>query len=170
MSDEVDPTGRPAQHSGRALVVVVVAAAALFLAYLVLGMPGMDHGPSGDEGSMASMESMESMDDASMTYASLSVDDFDARISQGAFLVNVHRPYEGEIDGTDAFIDYDDIVGDRRLPSDPDTPILLYCETGRMSATAADALVNAGYTDVAHLEGGMEAWKAASKAVLRQRS
>lgn len=164
MSDEVDPAGPPAQDSGRALVVAGAAVLVLFLAYLVLGMPGMDHGPSGDEGSMASM------DHGSMTYASLSAGDFETRMSEGAFVVNVHRPYEGEIDGTDAFIDYDEIVGDRRLPSDTDTPVLLYCRTGRMSATAADALVGAGYSDVAHLEGGMEAWEAAGMPVLRQQS
>src|SRR3546814_12596944 len=91
-------------------------------------------------------------------------------MSKGAFVVNVHRPYEGEIDGTDAFIDYDEIVGDRRLPSDTDTPIVLYCETGRMSAIAADALVRVGYTDVAHLEGGIVAWEAADMPVFRQQS
>lgn len=164
MSDEIDPTGRPAQHSGRALVLAGAAAVALFLAYLVLGMPGMDHGPSGEESSMASM------DHGSMSYESLPVGDFEARMSTGAFLVNVHRPYEGEIDGTDAFIDYDEIVGDQRLPSDTDAPIVLYCETGRMSAIAADALVSAGYTDVAHLEGGMVAWEAAGMPILRQQS
>lgn len=113
---------------------------------------------------------MASMDHGSMTYASLSAGDFETRMSESAFVVNVHRPYEGEIDGTDAFIDYDEIVGDRRLPSDTDTPVLLYCRTGRMSATAADALVGAGYSDVAHLEGGMEAWEAAGMPVLRQQS
>lgn len=162
MSEEVDPPGRPAQHSGRALVVAGGAVVALFVAYLVLGMPGMDHGPSGDEGSMASM------DHASMTYASLPAGDFEARMAQGAFVVNVHRPYEGEIDGTDAFIDYDEIVGDRRLPSDTEAPILLYCRSGRMSAVAADALVDAGYTDVAQLEGGMQAWEATGMPILRR--
>lgn len=164
MPDEVDPVGRSAQHSGRALVVAGAAVLALFVLYLVLGMPGMDHGPSGEEGSMAPM------DHAAMTYESLPVSEFETRMSPEAFVVNVHRPYEGEIAGTDALIDYETIVGDRRLPSDTDAPILLYCETGRMSATAAEALVGAGYTDVAHLEGGMEAWEAAGMPILRQQS
>jgi rhodanese-related sulfurtransferase len=164
MSDDAEAVGRPPQHSGRALVVAGAVAVALFLVYLVLGMPGMDHGPSVEESSMAAM------DHGSMSYESLPVGDFEARMSKGAFVVNVHRPYEGEIDGTDAFIDYDEIVGDRRLPSDTDTPIVLYCETGRMSAISADALVRAGYTDVAHLEGGMVAWEAADMPVFRQQS
>lgn len=139
-----------------------LVAGALFVAYLVLGMPGMDHGPAGDEGSMASM------DHGGMEYASLSPEDFAAEMSQGAFVVNVHQPYEGEIDGTDAFIGEDEITTDRRLPSDTEAPILLYCETGGMSATAADALVRAGYADVAHLEGGMEAWEAAGMPIVDQ--
>lgn len=158
MPNELDPVGWPTQHFGRALIGASVAAGALFLAYLALDMPGMDHRPSGDSGSM---------DHGSMTYASLRVDEFDVRISQGAFVVNVHRPYEGEIDGTDAFIDFDDIVGDRRLPSDTGSTILLYCASGRMSAIAADALVSAGYTDVAHLEGGMDAWEASGIPIVR---
>ncbi|WP_195210340.1 rhodanese-like domain-containing protein [Actinomarinicola tropica] len=161
MPSELDPVDRLMQHIGRALAVAGVAAGALFLAYMTLGMPGMDHGPAGDPGSMASM------DHGSMTYASLPVDEFDARMSQDAFVVNVHRPYEGEIDGTDAFIDFDDIVGDQRLPSDTDSSILLYCASGRMSATAADALVSAGYTHVGHLEGGMEAWEASGMPIRR---
>lgn len=164
MSSDLESDSRATQRNGRALVAVAVAAGALFLAYLVAGMPGMDHGPSRGDGAMASM------DHGSMAYASLSVDEFATGMSQGAFVVNVHQPYEGEIEGTDAFIAYDEITGDRRLPSDTDTPILLYCESGRMSATAAEALVGAAYTDVAQLEGGMQAWEAAGKPVLQGRA
>jgi len=91
-------------------------------------------------------------------------------MAQGAFVVNVHRPYEGEIDGTDASIPYDEIAGDPSLPSDKGTPILLYCQTGQMSATASDSLASAGYTDVAHLRGGMAAWEEAGKPISRQPS
>jgi len=166
MSNGVEPVVQPTERSGRALVVAGAVAAAAFVAYLALGMPGMDHGPSDAGGSMASMD----MDRGAMGYASLSVDDFAARLSQEAFVVNVHRPYEGEIDGTDAFIDFAEIVGDPRLPADTDTPILVYCKTGRMSAAAAEDLVDAGYTDVAHLDGGMEAWEAAGRPLLQQPS
>lgn len=164
MPKEVDKAVPSAQHSGRALVIVGAAAAALFTAYLLLGMPGMDHGESGEE------RPMTSMDHAAMTYETLSTGEFQSRMAQGSFLVNVHRPYEGELGGTDAFIKYDDIIGDPQLPSDTDTTILLYCETGRMSAIAAETLVDAGYTDVAHLEGGMAVWEAAGMPLRRQPS
>lgn len=78
------------------------------------------------------------------------------------WLVNVHVPYEGEIEGTDAFIAYDRI-GERidELPSDRDAAIVVYCRTGRMSSIAAETLVGMGYTGIRELDGGFEAWRAA---------
>lgn len=77
-------------------------------------------------------------------------------------LINVHIPYEGEIDGTDLFIAYNEI--EQRvdeLPAEKDAQIVLYCRSGSMSTTAATTLVRLGYTNVAHLDGGMIAWEAA---------
>lgn len=78
-------------------------------------------------------------------------------------VVNVHVPYEGEIDGTDAFIRFDQIVGDDDLPQDRRTRLVLYCRSGNMSAEAGAALIAAGYERVSHLEGGMNAWQDAGR-------
>jgi rhodanese-related sulfurtransferase len=86
---------------------------------------------------------------------------------KGAVLINVHVPYEGEIERTDAFIPYDRIVGDTRLPTGKSTEILLYCRSGRMSEMAGKALHDAGYTNLAHLEGGMRAWEATGRTLLQ---
>jgi len=92
----------------------------------------------------------------------LSPSQLDERMRQGdVFLVNVHVPYEGEIPGTDAFIPYTEIaqrIGD--LPADRST-LVLYCRSGNMSTQAAQALVDAGVTGFAELEGGYYAWQAA---------
>ncbi len=85
-------------------------------------------------------------------------------------LVNVHIPYEREIERTDLFIPYDQ-VAERldELPQERDAKIVLYCRSGSMSATAAEALVGLGYTNVWNLEGGMIAWDQAGFPLLDAR-
>ncbi len=86
--------------------------------------------------------------------------------NEQAMVINVHTPYEGELAGTDAFIPYDKIKDDPRLPEDKGTELLLYCRTGRMSEEAAVDLHQEGYTRIAHLEGGMKAWEASGRQVI----
>ncbi|MEW6474031.1 MAG: rhodanese-like domain-containing protein [Actinomycetota bacterium] len=83
-----------------------------------------------------------------------------------AMVINVHIPYEGELERTDAFIPYDKIMEDSRLPQDKDREILLYCRSGSMSEEAGAEMLRAGYTKVAHLEGGMKGWEAAGRPLI----
>lgn len=74
-------------------------------------------------------------------------------------LINVHTPYEGEIEKTDSFIEYDSMkASEARLPKDKNAPIVLYCKSGRMSAQALQTLKSMGYTNLRHLKGGIDAW------------
>ena len=43
--------------------------------------------------------------------------------------------------------------------------IILTCASGGRSALAADALQNMGYSNIAHLDGGINAWKESGKPV-----
>lgn len=52
-----------------------------------------------------------------------------------------------------------------REPLDPSKRVILHCASGGRSALAADALRQMGYARVAHLDGGINAWKEAGKPV-----
>lgn len=94
-----------------------------------------------------------------LDYKNLSVAEFDAAVAD-AFVVDVHTPEQDHLEGTDAFIPYDQI-GSRLsdLPADKNAEIILYCRSGSMSAQAAQVLVEKGYSNVKHLAGGIQAWR-----------
>jgi len=48
-----------------------------------------------------------------------------------------------------------------------DKPVLVYCRSGRRSTAATEALTGLGYTKVHNLEGGITAWQAAGKPVIK---
>lgn len=82
----------------------------------------------------------------------------------GGFLLDVRRPEEwddelGHLDG--AVLIPDDEVRARldELPADHDTPIMLYCRSGRRSSRVAWELVLEGYTTVINLDGGLLAYR-----------
>src|SRR3989344_387582 len=76
------------------------------------------------------------------------------------YFINVHIPYEGEIEKTDAFIPYNEIEKNLdKLPKNKNSKIVLYCRTGRMSAIAAQKLIELGYTNVYNHLFGMHDWQ-----------
>lgn len=100
-------------------------------------------------------------------HAVIGVEAFGALLDDPEVLaVNVHVPYEGELPGTDALVPYDRIREWDGLPSDRDATVAVYCMSGNMSRQAAMALVEAGYTDVRALDGGMLAWEDAGRDLL----
>jgi rhodanese-related sulfurtransferase len=48
---------------------------------------------------------------------------------------------------------------------DPARRTILYCASGGRSALAADTLQRMGYANVAHLDGGIKAWKEGGRPV-----
>jgi rhodanese-related sulfurtransferase len=85
------------------------------------------------------------------------------RIENGAIPTSVHAPrgmLEFWADPTSAF---------HRKEFDPARRTILYCGGGGQSALAADTLREMGY-NVAHLDGGFDAWKEEERPVEKIRS
>jgi rhodanese-related sulfurtransferase len=85
------------------------------------------------------------------------------------FLVNVHVPYAGEIPKTDAFINYENTAARiEDYPRDKSARIVLYCLGNRMSRSAVQDLLRAGFTSLIVLDGGMDAWREAGFALIHR--
>jgi rhodanese-related sulfurtransferase len=83
----------------------------------------------------------------------------DERFLEGAIPSSMHVP-RGMIE-----LSADPTSPLHRDEFDPERRIIVYCSSGSRSALAADTLQGMGYEDVAHLEGGMMAWKEDKRAV-----
>jgi rhodanese-related sulfurtransferase len=103
------------------------------------------------------------------TWREITVDDLDAMLAAKDFtLLNVKTPYLGEIEGTDLYIPYDQLVARAdALPADKDAPLVVYCRTGNQSGTAAQILLDLGYTDIVNVDGGMVAWTASGRELVQ---
>jgi rhodanese-related sulfurtransferase len=88
--------------------------------------------------------------------------------SEKVFLINVHTPYEGEIEGTDLIAeDWENMENYiNKLPEDKNMPVAIYCRSGRMSSSAAEQLRELGYTNIYNLEGGMNSWENSGKEII----
>lgn len=92
----------------------------------------------------------------------------DKKSELGLFVINTHTPYEGKLEGTDVIIEDWEHVSTHQalLPKNKETPLLVYCRSGRMSISAVEQLKELGYTNINHLDGGMRAWSQAEFSVL----
>ena len=108
------------------------------------------------------------VDDSKSRIREISVDETQARMNDGAALIDVREDREfGAGHAADARhmgrgIIERDIV--QTFP-EKDTELILYCGGGFRSALAADMLQKMGYTNVWSMAGGWKAWKDAGAPV-----
>ena len=103
------------------------------------------------------------------TVERLSPNEFEKVIqNESVFLLNVHTPYQGQIEGTNEIIeDWENIeLYMDKLPKDTSIPIAVYCRSGRMSETVAEDLKNMGYQKIYDLDGGMNAWEESGRKII----
>lgn len=141
----------------------LVVALAVVLGACAGSDPGAPTGQAPSAMPMGSAEAMTVYVDGGGTYTSVPPRQLATMLeAEDVVLVNVHVPYEGEIEGTDAFIPYDQVASRlAELPADRTARVVLYCRSGRMSTIAAQTLVGLGFTNLVELDGGFEAWRSA---------
>lgn len=94
------------------------------------------------------------------SFTNISSTELSEMLTQKDFsLVDVHIPEQKHIPGSDAFIPFNEIDKITQEFPNKNEKIVLYCRSGSMSQTAADALVKKGYTNVINLSGGLNAWQ-----------
>jgi rhodanese-related sulfurtransferase len=107
------------------------------------------------------------MNSETMTHRLVDPDEFEVAVDQpNTVVINVHQPSDGEIEGTDLFMRFDDI-DPAPLPFDHATVLAIYGKSNTMSAEAAVKLAALGYTNIVELDGGIDAWQASGRPVVR---
>lgn len=103
-------------------------------------------------------------------WSEVTVDELDAMMAARDFtLLNVKTPYIGEIDGTDLYIPYDQLIARAgELPVDKAAKLVVYCRTGNQSGIAAQILLDLGYTNVVNVDGGMVAWAEGGRPIVQR--
>lgn len=104
----------------------------------------------------------------------LTPDEVQAELEQGAVLVDVREAAEraqcaiaGSLHIPRGMLEFKADPASPAHPAalDPQRRVILHCASGGRSALAGATLKQLGYTNVAHLDGGMKAWLAAGKPV-----
>lgn len=110
--------------------------------------------------------------DARSQIDNLSPDQVAQELEDGALLVDVRETSErakasipGSISAPRGMLEF---YADPSLPYhkeefDPERRVILHCASGGRSALAAATLKQMGYSNVAHLDGGINAWQESGK-------
>ena len=127
---------------------------------------------------MITKSAAQMIQEARQRVQNLSVDQVAAELAQGkATLVDIREPAEqqagaiaGAIAAPRGMLEFYADPGSpyHRPEFDPGKRIILHCASGGRSALAADTLQQMGYTNVAHLDGGLKAWIAAGQPLAKQ--
>ena len=118
----------------------------------------------------------ELVSEAKQRIENLTVDQTANEIERGdALLVDIREPNEraeqgaisGAVHAPRGMLEFwaDPTSSYHRPEFDPNRRVILHCASGGRSALAADTLQQMGYTRVAHMDGGFNAWKAANRPV-----
>jgi rhodanese-related sulfurtransferase len=114
--------------------------------------------------------------EAKQKVQNLTVEETARELAEGdALLVDIREPDErmqtgaipGAVEAPRGMLEFwaDPASQYHRDDFTPDRRTILHCASGGRSALAAVALQDLGYTNVAHMDGGITAWREAGKPV-----
>ena len=114
----------------------------------------------GEEEEVVEVEEQSQVEEASIT--AITVDTLKTMLEErpeSFTLVNTFISFEKNIPNTDLHIPGEEILENLdKLPQDKNAEIVLYCWGGKMSKAASADLVQAGYTNVKTVIGGINTW------------
>lgn len=132
--------------------------------FFVLVLPVLTSVPTVNAGS-----DIHSIQTQTGSVKTVSVTEFEKLIKTEGTLVDVRtnrEAGEGIIEGA-LVIDFLGLNFEKEIVKlDKTKPVFIYCLSGARSENASEKLVESGYT-VYNLEGGVEAWKAAGKPLVK---
>ena len=113
--------------------------------------------------------------EAKANVENLTPDQVEQEVNAGAVLIDLREPGElaengtipGAVHAPRGMLEFwaDPASSYHRPEFDPSRRVILTCASGGRSALAAGTLRQLGYENVAHLDGGLNAWKESGKPV-----
>ncbi len=144
----------PAKSGRSPLVIVVIVAVVLIAAFIIW----QQMQPPAASGVVSAESGLP---------AEISVAQAAALRDDGVFMLDVREPSEwNEAHVPDTVLVPLGQLGDRLSEIPTDEPIVIICRSGNRSAQARDLLLNAGYTHVTSVAGGVPEWQAQGHATV----
>ena len=96
-------------------------------------------------------------------FAAISPQDAIRLMNQGALVLDLRKPEEhaaGHINGARRMDSAEILKAGETLKKHKEKPVLVYCESGSLGASAARILSGQGFTKAVNLRGGLASWRA----------
>ncbi len=96
-------------------------------------------------------------------FAAISPQEAIRLMNQGALVLDLRKPDEyaaGHLNGARRMDSAEILKAGETLKKHKDKPLLVYCETGSLGASAARILAGQGFTKAVNLRGGLVGWRA----------
>jgi rhodanese-related sulfurtransferase len=98
-------------------------------------------------------------------FAAISPQEAIRQMNQGALVLDLRKPEDyaaGHINGARRMDSAEILKAGETLKKHKEKPVVVYCESGSLGASAARILAGQGFTKAVNLRGGLAGWRAES--------